>query len=288
VHSSRSMLKDCVAIFAILVHLVYGTAYGTRLQAGPSERAKAQGCVWSVTGHWHEGRGQPLVAGELIPPGAFVSADGSAHHPSSQDLLILMPDGQRLYLDCQDQTSCSRGFRLPALTEPVDDEMIATFGQVAAERRREVAASSSTAEPDRLRQPPNLLRFEAVVTPDQDGSVNVSEAIEDLPPGSYRFVIDSASGFQEKTVRWGGSGEKLYLALRDNSLYHLHAYGTLNVERMRGSLLVLPPREFEDFNLRLARLRAALHSWNERSPGWPADDFLALYLEALKTASGAH
>jgi hypothetical protein len=198
-----------------------------------------------------------------------------------------MPDGQRLYLECQDQTSCSRGFRLPALTEPVDDEMIATFGQVAAERRREFTALSSIRESDRLRQPPNLLRFEAVAAPNQDGSVNVAEAIQDLPPGSYRLVIGSVSGVQEKTIHWGGSGEELLLPLRSNSLYRLQAYGTLNVERMRGSLLVVPPSEFEDLNPRLTHLRTALKSWNKRSPGWPADDFLTLYLRALKTTSGA-
>jgi hypothetical protein len=283
VHPFQSMVKKSSAILTILVVLILGS----ELQAGPSERARAQGCAWSVTGRWHEAGGQPIVPGELIPPGSFVSADGSTRSPSPQHLVILMPDGQRLYLECQDEISCSRGFRLPALTGPVDDEMIATFGQVALQRRREFDASLSVRESDRLRQPPNLLRFEAVARPDQDGSINMAEAIQGLPPGSYHLVIGSASGMQEKTIRWGGSGEELRFPLRSNSLYLVQIYGTLNVERMRGSLLVVPPSEFEDLNLRLAHLKASLNIWNERSPGWPSDDFLTLYLKALKTASGA-
>jgi hypothetical protein len=275
------MLNRRDIIFVLLLILVERPA----LCAGPAKPATPQGCVWSITGRWHEAGGAPLVAGALVSPGSFLSADRSTNSPSPQHLLILMPDGQRLYLDCQDQASCSRGFRLPALTQPVDDQMIATFAQVAAARRRESTASPAATESNRLRQPPNLLRFEAVATPDQDGSVNLAEALQELPPGSYHLVIDSATGVQEKNIHWDGSGDELHLVLRSNTLYHLHAYGTLNVERMRGSLLVTPPSEFAHLNPLLTNLRAALKSWNDRSPGWPIDDFLSLLLDAQGTAS---
>ena len=243
--------------------------------------------AWEVTGEWRlAGRVSALKSGDLLPPGSLVTGQGSGSH----HLIVLQPDGQRLFLDCPDTASCSRRFRLPALTQTVDEETIATFQQVSAMREVEVERAGNAtgrSEQDLIvaREAPNLLRFEAVAEPEGDGSVDLATAMKGLPPGNYRLIVKGASEAMERPINWDGTHMTPNLLLAGTGLYDLRFYGTLNTERMRGHLLIVGNADFESASARFARLKEILTQWNERSPGWPIHDFLLSYLESISTKS---
>jgi hypothetical protein len=241
------------------------------------------GMVWEVNGTWRvNGQEADLKCGDTLLPGSLVSAYG-AH---SQNLIVLLPDGQRLFLQCDDRPSCSRGFRLPALTQTVDDDTILTFQEVGAFRRAAAVALHKKSATARIcsrnsRQQPNLLRVEALAILDADNSVNIASEITSLPPGAYHLVVASASVIADEAIHWDGVEKILKLSLGKTGLYELRYYGPLNAERMLEHLLVVRRAEFTEMNQRLVHWRETITQWNERAPGWPIHDFLSLYLEAL-------
>lgn len=246
-------------------------------------------CAWEVSGEWRvPGRVSALKAGDLLPPGSLLTGQGAG----SQHLIMLLPDGQRLFLDCHDRPSCSRGFRLPALTQHVDEETIAIFQQVSAMRHQEAGLAGHATgglEQDQIatREHPDLMRVEAVAALGSDGSVNLAAAFNGLPPGDYHLLIKSTSGAVERSIHLDGGQKTLGVSVSKAGLYDLRCYGTLNTERMHGHLLVVHRAEFDAASHRFARLKETLDQWNERSPGWPIHEFLFLYLEAIDAKSSA-
>jgi hypothetical protein len=246
-------------------------------------RGIPRGLVWEVNGNWRvNGQEADLKCGDTLLPGSLVSASGAF----AQNLIVLLPDGQRLFLQCDGRPSCSRGFRLPALTQTIDDDTILTFQEVSAFRGGTAVSLHKDSAAGRMcfgtgRQQPNLLRVEALAILDVDNSVNIASAITSLPPGDYHLVVASGSLNAEEAIHWDGVEKMLKLSLGKTGLYDLRYYGPLNAERMREHLLVVRRAEFKEMNEQLVHWRETLTQWNERSPGWPIHDFLSLYLEAL-------
>jgi hypothetical protein len=260
--------------------VTYGALVVTALGMTMTAQTVPMGFAWDVTGKWQvNGRASDLKAGDPLAPGSLVVGFGAL----SQHVIVLLPDGQRLLLECHDQPSCSRGFRLPALTQQPDNETIGAFQQVSLLRGQAVEASNQSAN-DRppMRQPPGVLHAEGVAALETDGTANIAPVIAPLPPGDYRLVLKSDSGSAEQAVHWEGKKNAIRLAVKQTGLCKLTFYGSLNVERMRATVLVVPPLRFGTTKRRLDELRETLTEWNEHSPGWPLHDFLALYLEALK------
>lgn len=268
-----SMYKDRAVSYAALALATLGMAM--HAQAVPD------GCAWDVAGQWRvSGRVSNLKAGDPVPPGALVIGAGSA----AQHLIVLLPDGQRVLLECHDQPSCSRGFRVPALTEQPEDDTIAAFQQVSLLRGR--APERSSQPPNgrpATRQTPGLLHAEGVAALEADGTAEIASVIKSLPSGNYRLVLKSDSGVVEQALRWNGAEKILRLHVGKANLYKLIFYGSLNTERMRATILVVQPAALEPAKRRLDDLRETIKQWTEHAPAWPLHDFLALYLEALRS-----
>jgi hypothetical protein len=263
-------IKEALSFVALMATAVSSTVAA---QAIPT------GCAWDLTGKWRvNGRGADLKAGDPVSPGSLVIGKGDA----PQHLIALLPDGQRILMECHDQASCSRGFRLPALNEQPDDETIEAFQQISLSRG-ETAQPAGPTESGRtiMRVQPGLMRAEGVAALEGTGGANVAPVIKSLPPGDYRLILKSDAGRIERQVHWEANQKALSLDVKRAGLYKLTFYGSLNTERMRASLLVVQPSRFEAAYQRLDQMNRTLKEWNEKAPGWPVHDFLSLYLEAL-------
>ena len=255
----------------------------TALSSTAAAQAIPAGCAWDLTGSWRvNGRPSDLKAGDPVAPGSLVIGEGD----QPQHLIALLPDGQRILIECHDRPSCSRGFRVPALNEQPDDKTIEAFQQVSMARARTAqpagpAGSGRTS----VRVQPGLIRAEGIAALEVTGTTNVAFVIKSLPPSDYRLALKSDAGSTEQRIHWDPNQKVLSLDVKRTGLYKLTFYGTLNTERMRATLLVVQPSAFDEVNRRMERLTSTLKEWNERSRSWPVHDFLALYLDALSEGS---
>ena len=249
-----------LVLFALLpAALAQDTVYGT---------------AWELSGTWHVNRAaNGLQAGDLLPQGALLSADPARESHA----VVLLAGGQRLFFDCHDAASCGQGFRLPPAGGASSAEEARVFRAACVVRREKLSSFP-------VKVSPGVARVEAVAPLGKDNTVDLTEALRALPPGSYRVAIDEESSgkqISDREVHRGGAAGRLVVSVPGPGLYELRLYGGLQTERMRAYVLVAAPSSFEAAQQDFHAASEVVEEWHERSMGWPVDDFLFSYLMYL-------
>ena len=238
------------------------------------------GLAWEVQGNWRVNQIQTFLhRGDSVAPGALLTAASL----TNASVVVLLPDGQRLFFDCHNAHTCNQGFRVPPLMAKPDDEAVQLFETVRrAMRQPETAAATSI--------PVTATRTESVVLLQTDGTISLKEPLAHLPPGQYRMTVLGEGGAQlsERSLAWPATGDATRLSLPHAGIYHLRLFGSLGVERMRVVLLAATPEFFPARQKAFAEARKDLQEWNENFPGWPTHEWLQLFLDGLAQEPGKH
>ena len=103
--------------------------------------ASPAGVAWAVKGTWRvEGKDVPLHTGDSIQPGSLLRPDPVA---AQHTIIVLLPDGQRVFYECFTIDDCARGFRVPSLyrdPEPFAVDMLARIGAALIREDRDFSA----------------------------------------------------------------------------------------------------------------------------------------------------
>jgi hypothetical protein len=172
-----------------------------------------EGIAWNVQGTWRQNHAQTLLEkGNSVVPGALLTAETSGNAA----ILVLLPDGQRLLFDCQDNPTCTQGFRVPALIAKPDDDVLAMFSTVQRALKQPACC---------MAPPPATTTAEAeVVVPIQaDGTITLKQALAALPPGQYSMTVQSEADTQpsKRSLTWSGPGDEAQLILQHKGMYCL-------------------------------------------------------------------
>src|SRR5215813_9180160 len=231
------------------------------------------GIAWDVQGNWQLNHTSNLLRrGDDIAPGSLLTAETS----TNASILALLPDGQRLLFECHESSSCSQGFRVPALLEKPDDAAIKLFDSIRAAMHQ--PAGNTLPAPA-----PNTSQTEAIVPMQTDGTILLKQPLAALPPGKYRMTIQRESDAQqsEQQLTWLGPQDDERLSVPGTGVYSLRLFGDLGVERMRVFLLVESASLFPSQQEAFTEAKKDLQEWNESFPGWPMHDWLQLFLRFL-------
>ncbi len=103
--------------------------------------ASPAGVAWGVKGTWRvEGKDAPIHTGDSIQPGSLLRPDPVA---AQHTIIVLLPDGQRVFYECFTTDDCARGFRVPSLyrdPEPFAVDMLARIGAALIREDRDFSA----------------------------------------------------------------------------------------------------------------------------------------------------
>jgi len=241
-----------------------------------AETTAKSGIAWEVHGNWYLNHEQhPLHKGDDVPPGALLTADTTANG----SILVLLPDGQRLFYDCHDAHTCSQGFRIPALMAEPDKDALELFDTI----RRVMKQVTSTASLPKAPVVSTTTIVETVVPIQSDGSIALKRPFAALPPGHYRLTLQGESEAEpsEHSLSWSGPHDEGHLALEGPGTYRLRLFGSLGGERLRVFILAVPSESFSSTQKDFEETNKDLQEWNEIFPGWPIHEWLQLYLRSL-------
>ena len=239
------------------------------------------GMVWERHGDWHlNGSSETLRLGEAIPPGGLITAGGEG---STQSMIILLPDGQRLLCECFEAKTCSQGFRVPAITPPpkplVWDMFVAVRNVLLL---RPIAAE--TAFPIPVGRAAMAGNFEMVAPVGLQGEISIAPALRVLPPGQYSVNVikdgqatatpaaqrlDWQAGQSIAQVRVGGAG-----------LYRIRVSDQAYIPRIEIGVLAVSPAAYPAEAAGLKQTRETILNWDHLHEGWPLHPFLRVYLES--------
>jgi hypothetical protein len=260
---SRKVLV-CVLIFA---------TGACSLQA---KRSNA-GLAWQVQGTWQVGgKGAPVRTGDAIAPASLLQPSDTA---GDHSITVLLPDGQRVLYECFTVADCVRGFRVPSLIHTPDAfaiGMLARIGNVLSNKR------ATELNGQHAGHATQTSRQEAIEVLDVANHVHVAGLIGSLPNGRYTYdlrPLDSTYPPQFH-VALEKKAPSIELALPAAGLYHITITDALSAPRVDLLLAAIQPAQsahFQSFN----RARERMEKWNDDYAGWPIDDFLRAYLEAL-------
>ena len=150
------------------------------------------GVAWRVQGNWQQdAHGSPLRTGDPLLPGALLMPmDLTATH----SITLLLPDGQRILYECFTEEDCSRGFRIPPLTEkpsPLATRILQQISGVMVQNRADPGSRSgpAPASPANPARTTAAKRDEALAMLDHDNQASVGGLLANLPNGEYTYNL---------------------------------------------------------------------------------------------------
>ncbi len=256
----RKLRPLCIALFLLLL-------------AAPA--TWAQGLVWEIHGGWTRNQdNHPLHLGDGVRANDVVVSTTPGIHAS---VLVLMPDGQRLLLQCDAAATCAQGYRIPRLQMKPPAAAEALLARIQAE-----LLANPEPQPVAAGARPNSER-EMVAKIGDDGNVYVGTLLSGLEPGTYVLSVQSPqtrAPLQTHTLHWTGAGPARVPAALPG-VYTIRVVDERRETRRVLTVLAAQQADFERFDQALDKARDVLDDWNEVFPGWPMHGLVRVYLRSL-------
>ena len=265
---SRRVVLCLVSITVVAVPLIW-----TQENA-----ASPAGVAWAVKGTWRvEGNHAPIHTGDSIQSGSLLRPDPVA---VQHTIIVLLPDGQRVFYECFTIADCARGFRVPSLyrdPEPFAVDMLARIGAALIREDRDFSGV-----PD-IHPPFGSPRDEIVAVLGPGNQVHVEGLVTKLPNGRFTLYIrplDPARSDQFHLVL-DKTTPLLSFPLPSAGLYIVTIRDELNRPRIHLFLAAISSAQEASFKKSFHDMKQLMHQWDDDFNGWPIHDFQWAYLESL-------
>ena len=240
--------------------------------------ASPAGVAWAVRGTWRvEGKDVPIRTGDRIPPGSLLRPDPVA---APHTIIVLLPDGQRVFYECFTVDDCARGFRVPSLyrdPEPFAVDMLARIGAALIREDRDSSAASD------MHPPFGTPRDEILTVLGPGNQVQVGGLATNLPNGRFTLYIrplDPAHPGQSH-LAVDKTTSLLSFPLPSAGLYLVTVRDELNRPRIHLFLAAISSAQEASFMKSFHDVKQLMHQWDDDFNGWPIHDFQWAYLESL-------
>jgi hypothetical protein len=262
----------------VVLCLVSITVVAVPLMSAQENAALPAGVAWGVKGTWRvEGKDVPIQTGDNIQPGSLLRPDPVA---AQHTIIVLLPDGQRIFYECFTLDDCARGFRVPSLyrdPEPFAVDMLARIGAALIREDRDFSAV-----PD-IHPPFGSPRDEIVAALGPGNQVHVEGLVTKLPDGRFTLYIrplDPARPDQFHLVL-DKTTPLISFSLPSAGLYLVTVRDELNRPRIHLFLAAISPAQEAGFQKSFHDMKELMHQWDDDFNGWPIHDFQWAYLESL-------
>jgi Fn3 associated len=262
---------------SVLLCLVSITVAFPSLWAQKTAAAPA-GVAWNVKGTWQtDGKGAPIHTGDAVQPGSLLQPDPVA---AQHTIIVLLPDGQRVFYECFTLDDCGRGFRVPSLYRDPDSfavDMLARIRALLIRGNRGFSAASGIHPPlgsprDEIVAvlgPNNQVRVEGLATKLPNGHFTCDiRPLDPTRPNQLHLVLEKTAPF-------------LTLPLPSTGLYVVTVNDDMNTPRIHLFLSAVSPAQETSFMKSFHDAKELMQKWNDDFYGWPTHDFLWAYLESL-------
>jgi hypothetical protein len=273
------LLNLAKSMFGFLC-LVAITVVAAPLIWAQENAASPAGVAWAVRGTWRvEAKGVPIHTGDSIQTGSLLLPDPVA---APHTIIVLLPDGQRVFYECFTVDDCARGFRVPLLyrdPEPFAVDMLARIGAALIGEERDVSATSD------IHPPFGTPRDEILSVVGPGNQVQVGGLAANLPNGRFTLYIrplDPARPGQSHLVV-DKTGPVLSFPVPSAGLYLIIVRDELNRPRIHLFLAAISPAQEASYKKSFQDMKRLLHQWDDDFNGWPIHDFQWAYLESLVT-----
>jgi hypothetical protein len=240
--------------------------------------ASPAGVAWGVKGTWRtEGNDVPIHSGDGIQPGSLLRPDPvTAQHT----IIVLLPDGQRVFYECFTIDDCARGFRVPSLyrdPEPFAVDMLARIGAGLIREDRDFSAV-----PD-IHLPFGSPRDEIVAVLGPGNQVHVEGLVTKLPNGRFTLYIRplDPAGLGQFHLIVDKTAPFISFPLPSAGLYLVTVRDELNRPRIHLFLAAISSAQEASFKKSFHDMKQLMHQWDDDFNGWPIHDFQWAYLESL-------
>ncbi len=245
--------------------------------------ASPAGVAWAVKGTWQvEGKDAPIHTGDSIQPGSLLRPDPVA---AQHTIIVLLPDGQRVFYECFTVDDCARGFRVPSLyrdPEPFAVDMLARIGAALIREDRDVSASSE------IHPPFGTPRDEILAVLGPGNQVQVGGLATQLPDGRFTLYIRPLG--PARSAQFHLAVDKttplLSFSLPSAGLYAITVRDELNRPRIHLFLAAIDSAQEASFKKSFQDMKRLMHQWDDDFNGWPIHDFQWAYLESLVMQPG--
>ena len=267
---SRRVVLCLVSITVVAVPLIWAQ------KNAPSPA----GVAWGVKGTWRvEGKDVPLHTGDSIQPGSLLRPDPVA---AQHTIIVLLPDGQRVFYECFTTDDCARGFRVPSLyrdPEPFAVDMLARIGTALIREDRDFSAV-----PD-IHPPFGSPRDEILAVLGPGNQVHVEGLVTQLPSGRFTLYIRplDAAGPSQFHLVLDKTTPALSFPLPSAGLYLVTVRDELNRPRIHLFLAAITSAQEASYKKSFHDMKQLMHQWDDDFNGWPIHDFQWAYLESLMT-----
>ena len=258
--------------------LVAITVVAVPLIGAQENAASPAGIAWGVKGTWRvEGKDVPIRTGDSIQPGSLLRPDPVA---AQHTMIVLLPDGQRVFYECFTIDDCARGFRVPSLyrdPEPLAVAMLAHIGAALIREDRDFSAVSD------LHPPFGTPRDEILAALGPGNQVQVGGLATNLPNGRFTLYIrplDPSRPGQSHLVV-DKTTPSLSFPLPSAGLYLVTVRDELNRPRIHLFLAAVSSAQEASFKKSFHDMKQLMHQWDDDFNGWPIHDFQWAYLESL-------
>lgn len=272
---SGSLFFSFIVLFAFAVSLSCAQTPKQNPQSLSHGHA-SPGFVWRVKGEWQaDNQSAPLAVGDAIEPGALLQpSDLTASH----SIIVLLPDGQRLFYECFTAADCARGFRVPPLyrrPEPFALDMTARIRAVLVRQR---AASSPAG-----RREPELPRDETLAVIGDDHRVQAGGLASNLPNGHYTYNLQAIDPVSPRRFRLplDKTAPTISLVLPNPGLYKVTVIDDQNTPRVDLFIAAIRPEQDDPLTNLFEKAKDQLAEWKEDDYGWPIHDLQRAYLESI-------
>jgi hypothetical protein len=262
----------------VVLCLVSITVLALPLIWAQENAASPAGVAWAVKGTWRvEGKDVPIHTGDSIQPGSLLRPDPVA---AQHTIIVLLPDGQRVFYECFTLDDCARGFRVPSLyrdPERFAVDMLARIGAGLTREDRDFSAISDIHPPfgsprDEILAvlgPGNQVHVEGLVTKLPNGRFTVYiRPLDPARPDQFHLVLDKTT-------------PSLSFPLPSAGLYLVTVRDELNRPRIHLFLAAISSAQEASFKKSFHDMKQLMHQWDDDFNGWPIHDFQWAYLESL-------
>jgi hypothetical protein len=260
--------------------LALSTVVAAPLILAQKNPASPGGVAWAVRGTWQvEGKSAPIKTGDSIQPGSLLRPDPVA---TPHTIIVLLPDGQRIFYECFTVDDCARDFRVPSLyrdPEPFALDMLARTGAALIREDRDSSAASE------IHPPFGTPRDEILAVLGPGNQVQVGGLATNLPNGHFALYVrplDPSRPGQSHLVV-DKTGPSLSFPVPSAGLYLIIVRDELNRPRIHLFLAAISPAQEPSFKKSFHDMKQLMHQWDDDFNGWPIHDFQWAYLESLVT-----
>jgi hypothetical protein len=231
-----------------------------------------------VKGTWQvDGKGAPLRVGDRVLSGSLLQPDPVA---AQHTIIVLLPDGQRLFYECFTVNDCARGFRVPSLyfaPEPFAVDMLARIRAMLTRGDRGFSAASG------IHPPLGSPRDEIVAVLGPGNQVRVEGLAAKLPNGRFTSDIRPLDPARPNQLHlaFEKTAPSITLPLPSTGLYVVTVNDDMNTPRIDLFLAAVSPAQEASFKKSFHEAKELMQRWNDDFYGWPIHDLQWAYLESL-------